>query len=195
MMPSIAGQSTPFGVWPCCLEHLLETLDLVLRLGQVGLEALLELRVRRLLDHLRQRLGDLVLGVVDVLQCVHEQVIHRLDVRREQAHGCDPSVYVWNAAAAQKLAAAALGRENVRSSKGVPRGWRAALESALEKRASAGVGEFPLQQRQRAPLADDVAERPIGLDQKRLRSAPRALLQRRIVPEADRAASPAGRLG
>ena len=71
----MAGQSTPFGVCPMQLEHLLQALDLVLGFREVRLKALLELRIGRLVDHLRQRLRDLVLGIVDVLQRVHEQVV------------------------------------------------------------------------------------------------------------------------
>jgi hypothetical protein len=33
-----------------------------------------------------------VLGIVDVLQRVHEQVIHRLDVPGEETHGSNPPV-------------------------------------------------------------------------------------------------------
>ena len=43
--------------------------------------------IGRLLDHVGQRLHDLVLGVVDVLQRVDEQIVHRLDVLGEEAHG------------------------------------------------------------------------------------------------------------
>ena len=56
----------------------------------MGLKALLQLRISRLLDHLRQRFHDLLFGIVDVLQLVHEQVVHRLDVFREQSHRSDP---------------------------------------------------------------------------------------------------------
>jgi len=68
------------------LEDLLQALHLSLGLAQVCLERLLELGRARLLDHLRQRLQDLVLGVVDVLQRVDEQVVHGLDVLGEHAH-------------------------------------------------------------------------------------------------------------
>ena len=56
-------------------------------LRKMLLEAGLQLRVGRLLDHLRQRLLDLLLGVVDVAQRVHEEVVQRLDVLRKEAHG------------------------------------------------------------------------------------------------------------
>jgi hypothetical protein len=72
---------------PVHLEYLLQALDLVLGLGQVRLEALLELRVGCLVDHLGQCLGDLTLGVVDVLERMDEEVVQALDVTREQAHG------------------------------------------------------------------------------------------------------------
>jgi hypothetical protein len=65
------------------LEYPFEAPDLLLRLAQVRLEALLELRIRRFADHLRQGLRDLLLGVVDILQLVHEKIIERLDVGRK----------------------------------------------------------------------------------------------------------------
>ena len=74
------------------LEHLLQPLHVVLGLVEMGLEALLELRVGRLLDHLRQRFHDLLLGVVDVLQLMHEQVVHGLDVFGKQSHCGHPCV-------------------------------------------------------------------------------------------------------
>ena len=94
-MPSIAGQSTPLAFRAVQLEYLLQALHLVLGLAQMRLEALLELRVARLLDHVGQRLHDLVLGVVDVAQRMHEQVVHGLDVFREQAHGCFSFSWLW----------------------------------------------------------------------------------------------------
>ena len=62
------------------LESAIEPLDLALGLAKVHLEALLELGIRRLLDHVGQRLLDLVLGVVDVLQRMQKQVFHRRDI-------------------------------------------------------------------------------------------------------------------
>ena len=44
------------------------------------LEALLQLRIACRLDHLGQRFHDLVLGVIDVLQGVQEEIIHRFDI-------------------------------------------------------------------------------------------------------------------
>ena len=57
--------------------------------AEVSLQALLELGILRVLDHVGQGFNDLVLGIVDVLQRVQEQVVHRLDVFAEQSHG-DP---------------------------------------------------------------------------------------------------------
>jgi hypothetical protein len=51
------------------------------------LKRLLELLVGRFFDHLRQRFEDLVFGIVNVAQSVHEQVVHRFDVFGKQAHG------------------------------------------------------------------------------------------------------------
>jgi hypothetical protein len=52
----------------------------MLGLAQMGLKTLLELRVVRFVDHLRQPLHDLFLRVVDVAQRVHEQVVHCGDI-------------------------------------------------------------------------------------------------------------------
>ena len=80
MMPSIAGHLVPFGFCFQLLEGLVEPLDLALGLPEVHLEALFELGIGRLRDHVRQRLLDLVLGVVDVLQRVQEQVVASFDI-------------------------------------------------------------------------------------------------------------------
>ena len=72
------------------LKHLLDAFHMGARLGKVALEALLELRIGGLLDHVGQGFHDLVFGVVDVLQRVNEQIVHRLDVCGEQAHGVIP---------------------------------------------------------------------------------------------------------
>jgi NTP pyrophosphatase (non-canonical NTP hydrolase) len=50
------------------------------------LEAAREIAVGRLVDHLGQRLGDLLFGVIDVLQLMEEQIVHRLDVLAEDSH-------------------------------------------------------------------------------------------------------------
>jgi hypothetical protein len=71
-------------------EDLFQTRHVLLGLAQVGLKALFELRIARFVDHLGQRLHDLLFGVVDVAQRVHEQVVHRLDVFREEAHDVHP---------------------------------------------------------------------------------------------------------
>ena len=82
MMPSIAGHVHG--------EHLLDPGHVLLGLPEMLLEALPQLRIGALPDHLGQRLRDLLLGVVDVLQLMHEQVVHRLDVFAEQSHGTSP---------------------------------------------------------------------------------------------------------
>ena len=48
------------------LEHLIEALDLAAGLLEMQLEGLLQLGAVGGLGHLRQRLGDLLLGMVDV---------------------------------------------------------------------------------------------------------------------------------
>ena len=44
------------------------------------LKALLQRGVGRLVDHIGQRSRDLVLGVIDVAQGMHEEIIQRFDV-------------------------------------------------------------------------------------------------------------------
>ena len=70
------------------LEDLLQAHHVVLCLAQMRLETALELRVGCFVDHLRQRLHDLLFRVVDVAQRVREQVVHCLDVFRKEAHRC-----------------------------------------------------------------------------------------------------------
>ena len=79
-MPSIAGQLTAFGLDAVHLEDLLDALDMAFRLLEMLLEAGVQLGVGRLVDHFGQRLLDLLFGVVDVAQRVHEEVVERLDV-------------------------------------------------------------------------------------------------------------------
>jgi hypothetical protein len=68
-------------------EGILDPLHVILGLAKMALQRLLELRIVRLLDHLGQRFGDLLLRVINVAQRVHEQIVHALDVLAEQAHG------------------------------------------------------------------------------------------------------------
>ena len=63
-------------------EDLLDHPDLLLGLAEMRLESLFQLRIRRLRDHLRQRLRDLLLGVIYVLEGVDEEIVERLDVFR-----------------------------------------------------------------------------------------------------------------
>jgi hypothetical protein len=55
--------------------------------AEMRLESLLEPGILCFLDHLGQRLHDLLFGVVDVTQLMHEEVIESFDVFAEQAHG------------------------------------------------------------------------------------------------------------
>jgi hypothetical protein len=50
------------------------------------LEALFELRIAGFFDHVGQRFHDLILGVINILQGVYEQVVHIFDVFGEEAH-------------------------------------------------------------------------------------------------------------
>ena len=62
------------------LKDLIEPLDLLVGFLKMVLQTLRQVAVGGLLDHLRQRLGDLLLGVIDILQAMQQQVVHRLDV-------------------------------------------------------------------------------------------------------------------
>jgi hypothetical protein len=72
------------------LEDFLEPLDVLPGFFEVRQKALLQLRIGRLICHFRQRLGELLLGVIDVLKLMHEQIVHGLDVFCEQSHRSDP---------------------------------------------------------------------------------------------------------
>src|SRR5262249_6839626 len=85
-----SGALDAFGRFAQQVEDLLQALDLVLCLTEVRIKPLLELRVRRLLDHDRQRLRDLIFGVVNILQRVQEEVVKVLDIVRKQTHGRAP---------------------------------------------------------------------------------------------------------
>ena len=82
----MAGQSVPDGCLAELLEDLIQPLDLLVGFFEMSFQTLRQIAVGRLIDHLRQRLGDLLLGVIDVLQTVQQQVVHRLDVFRKQSH-------------------------------------------------------------------------------------------------------------
>jgi hypothetical protein len=53
-------------------------------------ERVLELRIGDLLDHLGQRLRDALLGIQNVLEGVHEEVIEILDRLGEETHDFGP---------------------------------------------------------------------------------------------------------
>ena len=68
------------------LEYLLDSFDVVFGLSEMSFETSFEAGIGRFFDHLRQRLHDLVFGVVDVPQLVHEQIIQRFDIFTKQSH-------------------------------------------------------------------------------------------------------------
>jgi hypothetical protein len=68
------------------LEHLLKPLDLLVRLFEMTLQSGDQVMVGRLLDHFGQRFNDLLLGVIDVLQTMEQQVLHRFYVLGEDSH-------------------------------------------------------------------------------------------------------------
>src|SRR4029079_575008 len=68
------------------LEGLLQSADLLFGFFKVGFEGRGQIAVRGLLDHVWQRLLDLILRVIDVLQDVQVKVVHRFNFFREEAH-------------------------------------------------------------------------------------------------------------
>src|SRR5690606_8923606 len=58
-------------------EDFLEFLDLVFRLGQMGVDSLLEVGALYRIRHFRERLGQCIFRVVDVLEGMLEQFSHR----------------------------------------------------------------------------------------------------------------------
>ena len=83
------------------LEYLFEALHMRPGFIEMGQKALLELLIRRLLGHFRKRLHELLLGVVDVLQLVHEQIVHGFDVFSEESHYSHPFWFREHSSAAR----------------------------------------------------------------------------------------------
>jgi hypothetical protein len=52
----------------------------------MGQKALLELLVRCLVGHFRKRFYELLLGIVDVLELMQEQIVHGLNVFGKESH-------------------------------------------------------------------------------------------------------------
>jgi hypothetical protein len=74
------------------LEHLLQALHMSPGFIEMGKKALFKLLVGGLFGHFRQRFDELLLGVIDVLQLMHEQVVHGFDVFGKESHCADPFV-------------------------------------------------------------------------------------------------------
>ena len=85
-MPSIAGHCGPAGLLAELLEDLLKPLDLLVGFFEMALKPGDQVAVGRFFDHLGQRFNDLLLGVVDVLQTMDQQVLHGFDVLGEDSH-------------------------------------------------------------------------------------------------------------
>src|SRR5690349_18461299 len=81
------------------LEDLFEPLHMILGFAEMGFEPLFEARVRGFFDHVGQSLHDLLFGVVDVAQLVHEQIIECFDVFTKKSHGSSLTVVDWWGAA------------------------------------------------------------------------------------------------
>jgi hypothetical protein len=71
------------------LEDVAQALDMAFGLGAMSLEGLLEFGRLCRLRHLRQRLQDLLLGIIDVLEHVIEHVVEGFGFGR---HGSAPGV-------------------------------------------------------------------------------------------------------
>jgi hypothetical protein len=74
-----------FGLLADDLEHVLEVVDVLLGLLEMRLEALLQLRVARLLGELRQRLDEHVLRVKQVAEFVQEQLARVIHLGRHRS--------------------------------------------------------------------------------------------------------------
>src|SRR4051794_255215 len=71
------------GLFAKLAEHVVEPLDLLVGLFQMGFQPRDEVPVGGLIDHLGERFEDLLLRIVDVLQTMNEQVLHRFYVLRK----------------------------------------------------------------------------------------------------------------
>jgi hypothetical protein len=69
-------------------EDAFQPADVSLGFAEVALQAALELAAGRLFDQARQRLQDLVLGIVDVAKRVDEEIVQGLDVFAEESLDC-----------------------------------------------------------------------------------------------------------
>jgi hypothetical protein len=68
------------------LEDLLETFDVILGFVEMGLKPLFEAGIRRFFDHIGQGLHDLLFGILNVAQLMHEQLVERFDILTKEAH-------------------------------------------------------------------------------------------------------------
>ena len=82
----MAGQSTPLASTPC-IWNTFSRRTIWPWSRQVRFEAVFEVLIRGLLDHVGKVLGDLLLRIIDVPQRVHEQVVEGLYVFCKKAHG------------------------------------------------------------------------------------------------------------
>ena len=77
------------------LEGLFKSSNLLLGLAEMRLEGGAEVAVGGLFDHVRQSLLDLVFRVIDVLQHMQVEIVHRLDVFGEESHRLTPLLATW----------------------------------------------------------------------------------------------------
>src|SRR5207247_9849901 len=88
--PVDGGTLDSLGFLTKLFENLVEACDLIFGLFEMVAQAFRELAIGRLIDQRGQRLHDLALGVVHVLETMQKQVIHRFNVLRKQAHEAAP---------------------------------------------------------------------------------------------------------
>ena len=81
------GAIDPLSLHAVHLEYLFKARDLTIRLFQVLFETALQGRIGRFRDHVRQVLRDLLLGIINVLQRMHEEIVQRFYVFGKKAHG------------------------------------------------------------------------------------------------------------
>ena len=76
----------PAGLFAELFEDLLKSLDLLVGFFEMALQPGDQIAVGRFFDHLGQRFDDLLLGVVDVLKTMKQQILHGFDVLGEKSH-------------------------------------------------------------------------------------------------------------
>src|SRR5262249_44115907 len=69
------------------VEHLLDPPHVIFRFGQMMLKRRPKPRICTFFDHRRQRLQNLLLGVINVPEGLDKQLVHSLDILGKETHG------------------------------------------------------------------------------------------------------------